>query len=135
MAAAAPQPGRPGLARRHYCSRLFVLSFIFDLIFYFILYSIYYVIFNLICFCIYILYLCLYHSFYCVFASSVVVVRRRLPANPRPHANLQKTHQNKGPTASGLSNSESARKILQISWFKVEQCIWKVCFTGESLSL
>ena len=60
---------------------------------------------------------------------SVVVRRRRLPANPRPHANFWKTHQNRSPTASGLWNSESTRKMLQISWVKIE----KVCFMDDLL--
>ena len=64
---------------------------------------------------------------------SVVVRRRRLPANPRPHANFRKTHQNRGPTASGLSNSESTRKMLQISWVKIEKGARKVCFMDDLL--
>ena len=64
---------------------------------------------------------------------SVVVRRRRLPANPRPHANFRKTHQNRGPTASGLLNSESTKEMLQISWVKTEKAIRNVCFMNDLL--
>ena len=63
------------------------------------------------------------------------VRRRRQPANPRPHANVRTTHQNRGPTASGRSNSESTRIMLQISWVKIEKGIRKVCFTTQALLL
>ena len=52
---------------------------------------------------------------------SVVVRRRRLPANPRPHANFRKTHQNRGPTASGVSNSDRARSVDFFSRVKIEK--------------
>ena len=63
------------------------------------------------------------------------VRRRRLPANPRLHANFRKTHQNKGPTALGASNSQSTRKMMQDSWFKIEKGIRKVCFTTRTPSI
>ena len=33
-------------------------------------------------------------------------------ANPSPHAIFRKTHQNRGPTASGVGNSESTQKTV-----------------------
>ena len=37
---------------------------------------------------------------------------REVPANPSPHANFRKTRQNRGPTASGVGNSESTQKTV-----------------------
>ena len=53
-------------------------------------------------------------------ASRPRVCRNRVPicvegevaANPSPHANVRKTHQNRGPTASGVGNSESTQRTL-----------------------
>ena len=64
-----------------------------------------------------------------VFGGEVV------PANPSPHANFRKTHQNRGPTASGVGNSESTQNFVQIPWVKSKKGIRKVCFTAETLLL
>ena len=37
---------------------------------------------------------------------------REVPANPSPHATVRTTHQNRGPTASGVGNSESTQKAV-----------------------
>ena len=52
---------------------------------------------------------------------SVVVRRRRLATNPRPHAHFRKQMQNMSPTATGLLNSESTQKLLQIPSVKSEK--------------
>ena len=39
-------------------------------------------------------------------------VEGELAANPSPHAHVRKSHQNRGPTASGVGNSESTQKTV-----------------------
>ena len=84
---------------------------------------------------------------------SVAVVRRRRPLSVRPSVPsvrrrpsrpsssckskaacifLQKM-QNMSPTASGLFNSESTKKMLQIPWVKSKKGIRKVCFMNDLL--
>ena len=43
-----------------------------------------------------------------------------------------KTHQNRGPRAMGVLNSESVRKMLSKSCIKVEKGAGKVCFMTET---
>ena len=47
-----------------------------------------------------------------VFFCFLCVWRGEVAANPSPHANFRKTHQNRGPTASGVGNSESTQKTV-----------------------
>ena len=58
-------------------------------------------------------------SLFVVFVVSVsflfvvcVEGRGEVAANPSPHAIFRKTHQNRGPTASGVGNSESTQKTV-----------------------
>ena len=43
-----------------------------------------------------------------------------------------KTHQNRVPTASGVLNSESTRKMRYGTWFKIENGARNVCFMTET---
>ena len=81
------------------------------------------------------LYLHFYHSFYCAFV--VVVRRRRRPSSPscksKAACKFSQKMQNMSPTATGLVNSESTNKIVQIPWFKSKKGIGKVCFMSALL--
>ncbi len=59
----------------------------------------------------------------------------RLPANRRPHADFRKTHQNRGPTAAGVSNSDRARSVDFLSQAEIAVRVESVGFTTEALLL
>ena len=66
-------------------------------------------------------------------SPSSVVVRRRQPANPRPHANFRKNILS--PTASGLGASDRARSGVFFSRPEIAVRVEKVGFTAETLLL
>ena len=69
----------------------------------------------------------------------VLFVVREIAVRPtcksKAACKFSEKHQKEGPTATGLSPSNAAQKMLQKSWFKVEKGAWKVCFTAETLCL
>ena len=63
---------------------------------------------------------------------SCASVRRRQPANPRPHANFQKKHKNMSPTASGLGASDRARSGDFFSRPEIAVRVENVGFVAET---